>query len=83
MAVYKAVLSAADEPSARQRTALRQMLNLSQWRGLSHTIAGSRGQTPRAAELFLFFALEWQGGRYGFTRPSWQPGTRRDKGMEA
>lgn len=54
MAVYKAVLSAADEPSARQRTALRQMLNLSQWRGLSHIFARHRGPNAPDGEAFSF-----------------------------
>lgn len=54
MAVLKAVLSAADEPSVRQRVAPRQMLNLSQWRGLSHIFARYRGSNVSDGEAFPF-----------------------------
>lgn len=54
MAVLKAVLSAPDEPSVRQRAAPRQMLNLSQWQGLSHIFTRYRGSNAPDGEAFPF-----------------------------
>ena len=78
MAVLKAMQPAPDEPSMRQRTAPRQMLNLSQWRGLSHTIAGSRGQTPRVAELFLFYSKAVADGVFDALSSTWKHENRWD-----
>ena len=43
------------EPPVRQRAVPRQMLNLSQWRGLSHIIASCRGPNAPDGEAFSFF----------------------------
>lgn len=43
------------KPLFRQRTAPRQMLNLSQWRGLSHIFASCLGLNTADGEAFSFF----------------------------
>lgn len=44
------------KPPFRQRTAPRQMLNLSQWRGLSHIFARCLGLNAVDGEAFSFFS---------------------------
>ena len=54
MVVLTAVQPAPGEPSMRQRTAPRQMLKLSQWRGLSHIFARYCGTNASDGEAFPF-----------------------------